>query len=138
MSRSGYSDDWDNSVYLWRGAVNSAVNGKRGQAFLRDLRDALEAKPEKTLVKGALETEDGNHCALGVIGHLRGIDMPKGEIDDYYEDTTRNMAYMLGIAPALAQEIVYLNDEADDYYGRRTDEDRYNKVLQWVKENIHA
>jgi hypothetical protein len=56
MSRSGYSDGWDNSVYLWRGAVNSAVNGKRGQAFLRDLRDALEAKPEKTLVKGALET----------------------------------------------------------------------------------
>jgi hypothetical protein len=50
----------------------------------------------------------------------------------------KHMAYMLGIAPALAQEIVYLNDEADDYYGRQTDEDRYNKVLQWVKENIHA
>jgi hypothetical protein len=143
MSRSGYSDceaDYDNSWALWRGAVNSSINGKRGQAFLRDLRDALEAKPEKTLVKGALEAENGNHCALGVIGHLRGIDMPKGELDDYFdgEETTRNMAHMLNIAPALAREIVYLNDEGSPYYGKQTDTDRYNYVLKWVKENIHG
>ncbi|KGC50992.1 hypothetical protein DO66_5867 [Burkholderia pseudomallei] len=36
MSRSGYSDDcggW--SLIRWRGAVNSAIKGARGQKFLR-------------------------------------------------------------------------------------------------------
>lgn len=35
MSRSGYSDDcygWE--LICWRGAVNSAIKGKRGQSFL--------------------------------------------------------------------------------------------------------
>jgi hypothetical protein len=46
MSRSGYSDDhseWD--LIRWRGAVASAIRGKRGQAFLRELLVALDAMP---------------------------------------------------------------------------------------------
>lgn len=50
MSRSGYSDDYDFDnwqLIRWRGAVNSAINGRRGQAFLKELLTAIEALPEK-------------------------------------------------------------------------------------------
>jgi hypothetical protein len=44
MSRSGYSDDCSGrELVLWRGAVASALRGRRGQAFLRELVDALDA-----------------------------------------------------------------------------------------------
>ena len=44
MSRSGYSDDdEDGRLAMWRGAVQSAIRGKRGQAALRELLTALDA-----------------------------------------------------------------------------------------------
>lgn len=46
MSRSGYSDDidqWD--LICWRGAVASAIRGKRGQAFLLEMWKAMTALP---------------------------------------------------------------------------------------------
>lgn len=46
MSRSGYSDDIDNwDLIKWRGQVASAIRGKRGQLFLRELLAALDALP---------------------------------------------------------------------------------------------
>jgi hypothetical protein len=60
MSRSGYSDDYDdgNSLAMYRGVVASAMRGKRGQAFFRDLVDALDAMPEKRLIEGDLIREE--------------------------------------------------------------------------------
>lgn len=59
MSRSGYSDDDDDDggsrLNLWRGAVERAIKGKRGQAFLRELGAALDAMPDKRLTTGELE-----------------------------------------------------------------------------------
>jgi hypothetical protein len=53
MSRSGYTDDYgdDDPLALgrWRSAVNNAIRGKRGQAFLHDLAATLDAMPEKKL-----------------------------------------------------------------------------------------
>ena len=45
MSRHGYSDDCDNEwrAIMWSGAVKSAIKGKRGQAFLKELLAALDA-----------------------------------------------------------------------------------------------
>jgi hypothetical protein len=38
MSRSGYSDDCDGwALIRWRGAVNSAIKGRRGQQALREI-----------------------------------------------------------------------------------------------------
>lgn len=57
MSRSGYSDDYDGDnwdLIRWRGAVTSAIRGKRGQAFLREALAALDAMPEKQLIAGDL------------------------------------------------------------------------------------
>ena len=64
MSRSGYSDDCSGrELNLWRGAVESAIRGKRGQAFLREMLVALDAMPEKRLIAGELVTPTGEVCA---------------------------------------------------------------------------
>lgn len=111
MSRSGYSDDCDGwALIRWRGAVNSAINGARGQKMLRDLRDALDAMPVKELVANDLENSEGV-CALGALGRMRGIDMTKLDPED-----AAGVAEAFDIAYALAKEIVFENDEYGDDY----------------------
>lgn len=105
MSRSGYSDDCEN-LGLWRGAVASSIKGKRGQAFLKEALARLDAMPVKELVSGELEA-DGQFCTLGVVGAGRGLALDK--IDTYDHASLSNL---FDIAGPLAQEIMYLNDEA--------------------------
>lgn len=104
MSRSGYSDD-NEGVNLWRGAVNSAIHGKRGQALLRDLLTALDAMPEKRLVAGKLEA-DGEFCALGVVGQARGMNLAIIDTSD-----VESLGPRFNIAEALAREIMWVNDD---------------------------
>ena len=60
MSRSGYSDDCDGSaLQLWRGAVNKAMTGKRGQRLLVDIASAMDAMAEKRLIAEDLISADG-------------------------------------------------------------------------------
>lgn len=73
MSRSGYSDDCEH-LELWRQAVERAIAGKRGQAFLRELVAALDSLADRRLISGALE-EQGAVCAIGSVGLARGIEM---------------------------------------------------------------
>lgn len=101
MSRSGYSDDCEN-VGLWRGAVERATKGYRGQHLLRKLRDALDAMPRKQLITDAIKNESGEVCALGALD-------PQAPVYDAPE-----LAEHFRIARALAAEIVYLNDECGE------------------------
>lgn len=130
MSRSGYHDDGDIDWYwvMWRGAVLSAINGRRGQAFLRELRDALEAMPDKRLIANDMEA-DGSVCAIGALGRTRGIDMSVIDPEDI-----ETVADRFGISKALAKETVYMNDEA--IYWEETPEQRYSRMLEWVRSNI--
>lgn len=108
MSRSGYSDDCEDqwASIRWRGAVNSAIKGARGQAFLRELLADLEAMPNKRLVSGELQAE-GDYCALGVVGHGRGMDLSKIDTEDWSQ-----LSEEFGISAALAREIMFENDDA--------------------------
>jgi hypothetical protein len=129
MSRSGYSDDCENwSLICWRGAVTSALKGKRGQAFLLELREAMEAMPEKRLVADVLEA-DGQFCTIGVLGAKRGINMGALNPDD-----REGVAEAFGIAPALAAEIVFMNDEGS--WNAETPEQRWVRMRAWVESNI--
>jgi hypothetical protein len=113
MSRSGYSDDYDEDGTggLWRGAVMTAIRGKRGQAALKELAAAMDAMPEKVLAAESLVTEDGEFCTLGVLGQARGIDMNPIDPEDW-----EAVAKAFNIAPAMVREIVYENDEGlSDY-----------------------
>jgi len=49
MTRHGYVDDSEDTLAYgrWRAQVQSAIRGKRGQAFLKELAAAMDAMPEK-------------------------------------------------------------------------------------------
>lgn len=147
MSRSGYSDDIDDnwSWIRWRGYVASAIRGKRGQAFLREMLAAMDALPEKKLIANTLET-GGAVCAIGSVGKARGVDMSALDPEDY--DT---VAGVFGINAKLAQEIVFMNDEAfifetdangyieHDENGKSiylTPEGRFEKMRAWIVSQI--
>lgn len=133
MSRSGYSDDNDDTWahIRWRGAVSSALRGAKGQAFLKELDAALDALPEKKLVASDLEV-DGCFCALGAVGKARSIDL--SAIDTYDHEA---LSKTFGIAPAMAQEIMWINDEAT-FFSDDEEAHRWQEVKKWVKQNLKA
>jgi hypothetical protein len=136
MSRHGYHEDHDQQdLAMYRGWVASAIRGKRGQKLLRDLRDALDAMPEKRLVQGRLQTEQGC-CALGAVAGHRGVDLteldPDPELFDI--DTERvnlRLSWLLDIATVLVAETEYENDE---FHG--TPEQRWSYMRAWAERHI--
>lgn len=134
MSRSGYMDDWDGDDWqaaLCLGRVARAMKGKRGQAFLKEMLAALDAMPEKQLITNELETTEGAVCAIGSVGKARGVDMTKLDPED-----PDGVAAAFGIAPSMAREIVYMNDEGGDY--EETPEARFIRLRSWVARQIRA
>jgi hypothetical protein len=129
MSRSGYSDDLDPwALIRWRGAVNAAIRGERGQRLLRELAAAMDAMPEKVLIADDLVDAEGDHCALGVVGKARGIDLAAVDPED-----AEAVGNTFDIAYALAKEVVYINDEG--HYGE-TPQQRWARVRAWVQRNV--
>lgn len=133
MSRSGYSDEWNDWASIcWRGAVESAIRGRRGQAFLKEMLAALDALPEKRLIAHDLEC-NGEVCAIGAVGKARGIDMKPLDPEDY-----GRVADTFGVARAMAQEIVYMNDERVAQYKAETPEQRFDRMRAWVVAQIKS
>lgn len=132
MSRSGYSEDHDDNWQLirWRGMVASAIRGKRGQKFLTDLLGALDAMPEKRLIRDELEAH-GEVCAIGALGLAKGVDMSAIDPED-----PPQVAAAFDIAECLAQEVVYENDEGSWY--DETPEKRWIRMRKWVAEKLRA
>lgn len=130
MSRSNYSGELDDrDLAMWRGAVKSAIRGKRGQLLLLDLLTALDAMPEKILIADALVNDEGDHCVLGVLGQKRGV-----ALRDLDPEAPEDVAKAFGIANALACEIAYVNDEAGNY--DETPQQRWIRVRAWVARHI--
>lgn len=142
MSRSGYTDDCD-FLELWRGAVEKSIRGKRGQALLVELKDALLALPEKKLCSEYFANgETGEVCALGAVALKRRLDagMDKSaamaDIEKMYPeyDDAESACKEFNISSALAKEIAYINDEYHNCHANP--QQRYATVLKWVLENI--
>lgn len=123
MSRSGYTEECDNEwdAIRWRGAVASSIKGKRGQAFLAEMVEALDAMPEKRLIAHDLR-KGGEVCAIGSVGAKRGVEMEDLDPEDY-----------VGIARPLVQEIEFMNDE---YCPSDTPEKRWQRVRNWAVSNL--
>lgn len=136
MSRSGYSDDNDSDIplELYRQAVHRATTGYRGQHLLRKLRNALDAMPSKRLIAGNIKDKAGEVCALGALDSTA----PEYDAEDYDDfDHPRKLADHFNIAPALASEIVYMNDEYAEWLLREeTPEQRWTRMRAWVNEQI--
>ncbi len=134
MSRSGYLDEQEDNwaVIRWRGAVKSAICGKRGQAALKELAVAMDAMPVKELIKQNLQA-NGQYCTLGVLGAARGLDMSEVNPDD-----PRSVAKFFGLAEAMVREIVFENDERESYWSRAelTPAQRWSRMRDWVERQI--
>lgn len=149
MSRHGFNDDYDcydTEDFLrqrnWRGALMSATRGKRGQAFFRALVAALDAMPEKRLIRGKLTDSEGSHCALGCLGAARGLDMSAFDVedDDEWDDDDDcwdwdRLGAMFDIAPHIAQEVMWVNDDGTN---ATTPEDRWVSVRRWAARQIRV
>lgn len=126
MSRSGYCDDGDYEYgQLYRNSVDRAIQGKRCQAFLKELATALDAMPEKRLIEAELISESGEVCAIGSVCKARGLDVKGIDVND-----SEAVGKLVGISRSMAAEIEYMNDE----WGRHdeTPEQRWEKMRKWV------
>lgn len=129
MSRHGLIDAGDCEHYgLYRGTVARILRSKRGQAFLKELADAMDAMPDKSLIAGDLIDDDGGCCAIGTVCKSRGIDVSK--ID--YEDPEQ-VGAAVGIAHQMASEIEFENDEGA---WDETPEQRWHRMRKWVSRNM--
>lgn len=143
MSRSGYNDcgdieQWD--LIRWRGAVASALRGRRGQAFLREMAAAMDAMPVRELIADDIVREDGQACAIGTVARARGMDVTGLDPED-----RETVADRFGIARAMVAEVVFENDEGGHSPGwdevercwrRETPEQRFDRMRAWVASQI--
>lgn len=133
MSRSGYTDDDDNNTLgLYRGNIRRAKRGKRGQQFLRDLVAALDAMPEKRLIRGDLETDEGAVCALGALRKAKGA-----ALEPLRESDWDALGEAFNVAPMLTREVMFENDGDLGYFDRdETPEQRWQRMRKWAAANI--
>jgi hypothetical protein len=155
--RLNYSDDEDypGQFNLWQANCARSLRGKAGQAELRELEAALVALPEKRLIHGALTDEDGGVCAVACYARHKGIDL--STFDPEYESD--DVGVRAGMPRLVAWKVVALNDieleswcgyvegpatREESRYAHRgvwvhrdlTPEERYEKVLAWVREQL--
>lgn len=141
MSRSGYTDDYgdDDPLALgrYRQAVKRAIEGKRGQAFLRELAAAMDAMPVKELIAHELVDADGACCTIGVVCKARGIVLTDGYVRTIDEDCPDEVGALVGIAASMAAEIEFVNDECGPMWnGERgvgeAPAERWQRMRRWV------
>jgi hypothetical protein len=135
MTRLYYDDDLDPSREgLVAGALRSAVRGKRGQRFIRDLVQALDALPSPELAAGALEDEDTECCcAFGAVRRFRGSDAVPLWFDPMEEDLTPDhLAEPFNVSETLAWAVVQVNEDGMTGNDVSTRRHRWNVVKDWA------
>lgn len=147
MSRMDVYDDYDcesNVYFLWPSVTDRALNGKRGQEALKELESALLALPQPRLLEGKFC--DGTEvCALGALALKRqvqsGVALPEAlsEIHRRFEywdeecDPARFAAEALKLTYSVAFQVMSKNESLGT-----TPEERYQKVLEWVRSWIKS
>lgn len=153
--------DYNESSYppeFWEQAVKQAINGKRGQKALRELEAALLAMKNKRLIDGAL-CKEGEVCALGAMYMHKSPNKLKGWLElqeaagfescgtpsykdqhPYHRYGEPDLSEMgtfgreeLGLTYALAASIAEENDWG---LANETPEQRYERVLAWVRRQL--
>jgi hypothetical protein len=127
--RINYSEeeDYPGQFELWQANCRRSLRGKAGQEELRELRAALLALPEKRLIHGELENEEGEVCAIGAYGKRKGLDLSKFDVDS----DTDEVGIAGGMPALVAWKVVEMNDMELDL--DVTPEQRYEKMLAWVE-----
>ena len=120
------------------GALRSAIRGQRGQRLLRDLVAGLEALPSPELSAGALEDEDtGCCCAFGAVRRYRGAAAVPLYFDPMEADLDPpHFAEPFDVAPALAWEVVEVNEGLSDSNMEAARRQRWEKVRAWAVKHL--
>lgn len=141
-----YEESFNNEAALYAANTRRALKGKRGQAFLKEMEAALVALPEKRLIEGAVCVE-GQVCAIGALALKRQMDAGKDikaaldwleeeappQEEGNAEETANFALHHLGVMERLAFKMAHIND--DGGY-KETPEQRYERVLKWIRSKI--
>lgn len=151
----GEEEQRPNQFALFQANCRRQINGRAGQAALRELEQALLELPEKKLVSSAI-ARGPDVCAVGALlvhrcvakgesrqealAKYQPVPEPVGDDDeghyteyDGYDNPTDEIAAAEGVPSLLAWKLVYLNDMQLDSL---TPEERYEKVLAWVRHRL--
>lgn len=159
-----YGYDFPGQLELYRSNVRRSIRSKAGQARLLELKRALESMPNRALGKDEFLPSGRNACALGVWAawKTQGTDnygkMASFQGDDH---ETADLLRPYQWPRLLVLDLVFENDEQQQfnwvnvdgphvspypYYERTwrpvayrveiTDEERYQRVLDWVNSNL--
>lgn len=163
--RISYSDEEEvpGQFALWQANCRRSLQGKKGQAALRELEAALLALPEKRLIADKMIDADGEVCAIGALAKHKGRDLlaepHMGDPDEFEGDgEMEEIGVELGMPRLVAWKVVCKNDvEIDGHYENLpgpyrwfqeqsrlrayvpvTPEMRYEKMLAWVRQQLNA
>lgn len=124
------------------GALRAAVRGRRGQAFLRELIDALDALPSQELAAGALEDpETGCCCAFGAVARARAWGQEEIGFDPMDGDIWRpecRLAEAFDVAETLAWQVIAENEALDSSNDRTWRRRRWRHVRNWAASEIES
>lgn len=110
--------------------VSAAADEKHAQAWVALFKDpeAADRYRKHHVETRPAEYREGDVCALGALGRVRGLDMSGLDPDE-----PEGVAAAFDIASPLAREIVYMNDECNY---RETPEQRWQRMRKWVAAQI--
>lgn len=129
--RINYTEDEDftGQFDLWQANCERSARGRQGRQELAQLRDALLAMPDKRLILGSLEDEEGGVCAIGAYAKHKGMDLSKFDPDS----DTDEVGIAGGMPKLVAWKVVSMNDHELDHL---TPEKRYEQMLAWVESKL--
>ncbi len=132
--RIDYSDDetFAGQFELWQANCRRSLRGRKGQSALRDLEAALLTLPEKRLIRDVLVDDDGGMCAVGCYAKHKGLDLAKFDP----ECESDRVGIQAGMPRLVAWKVVALNDIELGTPFDLTPEERYERVLAWVREQL--
>lgn len=157
--RIGYSEDeeYPGQFNLWQANCYRSLQGKAGQAALRELEAALIALPTKRLIAGKL-VEHGDVCAIGALALHKGA--TEEGLEQHDEEYMEGVGMEYGLPKLVAWKVVEANDidneeyslyapgpNANHFYGyvpgyslrvEVTPEQRYDSMLKWVRSMLAA
>lgn len=110
--------------------VSAEADEKHAQEWVKTFNDpeAAERYRKHYVETRPPEYKEGDVCALGALGRVRGLDL--SALDP---EQPEGVAAAFDIAEPLAREIVYMNDEA---VWKETPEQRWARMREWIAAQI--
>jgi hypothetical protein len=111
--------------------VSSEIDERNAQKWVDMFKDpdAANRYREHYVATRPSSFKEGDVCALGALGRVRGLDMT--ELDP---EQPESVAAAFDVAEPLAREIVYMNDEGT--WRIETPEERWTRMRAWVESQI--